>query len=310
VFFQFSLRFPQKRNDGGMTKTVLFLLFTLATTTRAIPVRVLVWDEQNKGQKAYTNFIAPQIASYLKTLPGLSVQSAGLNDTNLGLADEALTNCDVLVWWSHVRNKLVPDEKVKQIVDRVKDGKMSLVILHSGLTSKVFIEAMNERTREDAAKTVPAGIKTEFILPLAYKDPLETDPITPRIEMTNAPDGSKLARVYYPICEITHWRETGEAVTIKTLLTNHPIARDVPLQFEIPHSEVYSEPFHVPKPDAVVFQEESSKGEIFRAGMLWNVGKGKVFYFGPGHETFPIYFQAEPLKIIGNAVKWLGTQTH
>src|SRR5581483_9393579 len=74
-------------------------------------IRVLVWDEQNKGQKAYTNFIAAQIASSLKTVPFMSVRSAGLDDTNLGLSDEALTNTDVLIYWSHVRNKLVPDEK-------------------------------------------------------------------------------------------------------------------------------------------------------------------------------------------------------
>jgi trehalose utilization protein len=272
------------------------------------PTRVLVWDEQNKGQKAYTNFISSRIAAYLKTLPNLSVRSAGLDDTNLGLSDEALTNTDVLVYWSHVRNKLVPDEKAKQIVERVKEGKLAVIFLHSAITSKPFIEMFNERTREDVAKIIPPGTKTEFILPAVYKDPLETDPITPRVEMTNAPDGSTLARVYYPICEITHWRETGESVTIKTVATNSPIANGVPAQFEIPHSEVYSEPFHVPKPDEVIFQEESQKGEIFRAGMLWKIGEGQVFYFSPGHESFPIYFQPEVLKIIGNAVDALGTQ--
>src|SRR6185369_5679653 len=295
-----------------MTKTVFLLVVSLAAACRVAggaalidpmpEARVLVWDEQNKGQKAYTNFIAAQIAGYLKNEkinPLLTVHSAGLNDTNLGLSDDVLTNCNVLIWWSHVRNKLVPDEKIKEIIDRVKEGKMSLIILHSALTSKVFIEAMNERTREDAARTLPAGTKTEFILPLAYKDPLETDPITPRIEMrTNWPDRTPLALVYLPICEITHWRETGESVTIKTLLTNHPIAAGMPASFQIPQSEVYSEPFHVPKPDEIVFQEETSKGEIFRAGMVWNVGKGKVFYFSPGHESYPIYFQQEPLKII------------
>jgi trehalose utilization protein len=97
-------------------------------------------------------------------------------------------------------------------------------------------------------------------------------------------------------------------VTIRTLLPDHPIALGVPPQFEIPHTEVYSEPFHVPRPDEVMFQEESTNHEIFRAGMVWKVGKGTVFYFSPGHETFPIYFQPEPLKIIGNAVEWLGTQ--
>jgi len=293
-----------------MNRFILLAAVFFTTSIQAAPIRVLVWDEQNKGEKAYTNFIAPQIASYLKTLPNLSVQSAGLDDTNLGLSDDAISNCDVLVYWSHTRNKLVPTEKALQIVERVKEGKLAVVFLHSAITSKPFIEMFNERTREDVAKIIPAGMKTEFILPKVYKDPLETDPITPRVEMTNAPDGSKLARVFYPICEITHWRESGEAVTIKTLLTNHPIADGVPAQFEIPHTEVYSTPFHVPKPDEIIFQEVSSKGELFPSGMLWNIGIGKVFYFCPGHETFPIYFQAEPLRIIGNAVEWLGKQTH
>jgi trehalose utilization protein len=282
-------------------KKILFLaaiFFTVALY--AAPIRVLVWDEQNKAQKpTYPNWIAAQIASYLNTLPDVSVTSAGLGDTNFGLGDD-------LVYWSHVRNKLVPTEKAREIVERVKEGKLALIVLHSGLTSKVFIEAMNERTREDVAKTIPDGTKTQFIYPLAYKDPKPTDPITPRIEMTNAPDGSPLALVYYPICEITAWRETGESVTIQTLLPGHPIAQGIPAHFTIPHTEVYSEPFHVPKPDTIIFQEVSTNGQIFRAGMLWKVGKGTVFYFSPGHETFPIYYQPAPLKILGNAVEWLG----
>lgn len=292
-----------------MNQFILLVALCFAMTLNAAPIRVLVWDEQNVAQKTvYTNFIGNQIALYLKTLPGLSVKSASLNDAGQGLSDDLITNCDVLVWWSHVNNRAISIEKGKEIAGRVKDGKLALITLHSALTSQPFIESMNERTREDAAKIIPAGTKTEFILPLAYQDPLKTDPITPRIELTNAPDGSPLARVYYPICEIIHWRESGEAVTIKTLMPDHPIARGVPAQFEIPHTEVYSEPFHVPKPDAVIFQEESSKGELFRSGMLWNVGKGKVFYFCPGHETFPIYLEPEPVKIIGNAVEWMGKQ--
>ena len=292
-----------------MTRLLLLALLGFISASQAAPVRVTIWDEQNSAQKkCYPNYLGNQIATYLRMQPGLTVTSVGLNDPDHGLSDSILTNCDVLIWWSHIRNKSVPAEKARSIVQRVKDGGLSLIILHSALTSKVFIEAMNERTREDAAKTVPAGVKTEFILPLAYKDPKPTDPLTPRIEMTNAPDGSPLARVFYPICEITAWRETGEPVKITTLLPDHPLARGVPAQFDVPHTEVYSEPFHVPKPDATVFEEVSTKGEIFRAGMVWAVGRGKVFYFSPGHETFPIYYQPAPLKIIGNAVQWLGAR--
>jgi trehalose utilization protein len=290
-----------------MIRFVFLAAFCLVTATQAAPIRVVVWDERNPAQqKAYTNFIGNQLALYLQTLPDVSVKSVGLNDPEQGLTDDIITNCDVLVWWSHVKNKSVPEEKAQQIAARIKAGKLGLITLHSALTSRPFIEAMNERTREDVAKTIPAGTQTEFILPKAYKDPLETDPITPRVEMTNAPDGRPLARVFLPICEITHWRETGEAVQLTTLLPAHPIAQDVPPHFDIPHTEVYSEPFHVPAPDAVIFQEETAKGELFRSGMVWKVGQGRVFYFCPGHETFPIYCDPTVQKIIGNAVQWLG----
>ena len=40
-------------------------------------------------------------------------------------------------------------------------------------------------------------------------------------------------------------------------------------------------------------------------GLLWNFGKGKVFYFRPGHETYPIYFQSEVQQILKNAIGFL-----
>ena len=290
-----------------MCKIIFLVVLCFLPMLRAAPVRVVVWDEQNAAQKkVYTNFIGGQISAYLKTLPNLSVKSVGLSDTNEAFSDDILTNCDVLVWWSHVKNKLVPDEFTREIVARIKSGKLSLIVLHSALTSKPFIEAMNERTREDVAKIIPAGTKTEFILPKAYKDPLPTDPITPRLEWTNAPDGSKVALVYLPICEITGWHEVGAPSHVTTMLPDNPIARGVPREFDIAQTEIYVEPFHVPKPDAVIFQEKWDSGEQFRTGMLWSVGKGKVFYFRPEHETFPGYFNPNILKIIGNAVEWFG----
>jgi|SRR5581483_8047667 trehalose utilization protein len=286
------------------------LCFSTAAAVTAGPVRVVVWDERQPAQKQiYTNFLGNQIAEYLRTLPNLSVKSVGLTDPDMGLADETITNCDVLVWWSHVKNKQVPVEKAKQIVERIKEGKLSLVTLHSALTSWPFIEAMNERTREDAARVIPEGTKIEYVLPKAYKDPKPTDPITPRIEMTNAPDGSKLARVFLPICEITEWHEDGLPDHVTTLMPDHPIAEGIPAHFDISQTETYVEPFHVPKPDAVIFEERWDKYSTklpFRGGMVWKVGKGTVFYFRPGHETFPVYLEAMPLKVVGNAVEWLG----
>lgn len=291
-----------------MSKLLLLLTFCFACALRAAPIRVVVWDEQAPAaKKAYTNSIGEHIAEYLRTLPNLSVKSVSLNDPDQGLSPETINNCDVLIWWSHTKNKLVPDAKVKQIVARIKDGSLSLIALHSALTSKVFIESMNERTREDAAKVIPPGTKTEYILPKAYKDPLSTDPITPRIEIvTNWPEHVPLALVYLPICEITGWREGGKPSHVTTLLPEHPIARGVPKEFDVEQTEVYLEPFHVPAPDAIIFHEKYESGEEFRTGMLWSVGKGKVFYFRPEHETFRGYDNPSVLKVIGNAVEWMG----
>jgi trehalose utilization protein len=87
-------------------------------------------------------------------------------------------------------------------------------------------------------------------------------------------------------------------------LPEHPIAKGLPAQWDIPKTEMYDEPFHVPAPDAVVFEERWDKGERFRSGCTWNVGKGRVFYFRPGHETYPIYSQPENLTVIENAARW------
>ena len=127
-----------------MTQFIFLAVLCFATLLQAAPVRVVVWDEQQpSSKKIYTNFLGNQIALYLKTLPDVSVKSVGLNDADQGLADDTLTNCDVLIWWSHVKNKLVPVGKARQIVGRVKEGRLSLIVLHSAITSRPFIEAMN-----------------------------------------------------------------------------------------------------------------------------------------------------------------------
>jgi trehalose utilization protein len=69
---------------------------------------------------------------------------------------------------------------------------------------------------------------------------------------------------------------------------------------------MYGEPFHVPAPDTVIFEERWEAGQWFRCGAVWSLGKGKVFYFRPGHENFTVFQQSEPLKIVANAALWLG----
>jgi trehalose utilization protein len=95
---------------------------------------------------------------------------------------------------------------------------------------------------------------------------------------------------------------------MKTLFPSHPIARDIAKEFTIPQTEMYNEPFHVPAPDAVIFEETWQAGYRFRSGALWSLGRGKVFYFRPGHENFSVFHQPQPLKIVANAAEWLGTE--
>lgn len=97
--------------------------------------------------------------------------------------------------------------------------------------------------------------------------------------------------------------DAPEVITVKA--PDHPIARGI-RNFEIPREEFYDEPFDIPTPDVVVFESTWKTGQRFRSGCLWKRGKGQLFYFRPGHETFPVYFQPEVKAILVNAARWLG----
>lgn len=104
-------------------------------------------------------------------------------------------------------------------------------------------------------------------------------------------------------CDLT-WREAGETERIWVVDPSHPIAAGLPPYFEIPQTEMYGEFFDIPAPDRLVFVSWFAGGEVFRSGCCYHRGRGKIFYFRPGHETYPIYHQAEVLRVIGNAVRW------
>ena len=88
------------------------------------------------------------------------------------------------------------------------------------------------------------------------------------------------------------------------LLPSHPIAAGIPDHFTLTTEELYCEPFYVPQPDALVFGSWFEDGFIFRSGLCYLRGAGKVFYFQPGHESCPSYHNIYVQKIITNAVRW------
>ena len=100
------------------------------------------------------------------------------------------------------------------------------------------------------------------------------------------------------------WREIGEKERIWVVEPGHPIAAGLGEYFEVPQAEMYGEHFDIPAPDTLVLISWFQGGELFRSGCCYHRGRGKVFYFRPGHETYPIYHQPEVLRVIGNAVRW------
>jgi trehalose utilization protein len=100
------------------------------------------------------------------------------------------------------------------------------------------------------------------------------------------------------------WREAGERERLWTVNRNHPIAAGLPEHFELDMEEMYGEPFSVPEPDETVFISWFQGGEVFRSGLCYRRGGGRVFYFRPGHETYPTYHDANVRQVLRNAVKW------
>ncbi len=293
----------------------ILLTLSLASFGHAAdaPIRVVVWDEQQPSQKqVYENFLGNAIADYLNSRPGFVVTSVGQNDPEQGLSNQTLDQCDVLIWWGHVRQRDIKWETGQKLVERIKQGKLSLIALHSAHWSTPFIEAMNERSITDAlAKLTPAQrktVKVEAIRPERYSVPKRDDPVTPSVEQIEQADGSILLKVKLPSCVFPAYRGDGKPSHVRTLLPNHPIAKGLPAAFDIPHTEMYDEHFHVPAPDEVIFEERWDAGEHFRSGAVWKIGLGRVFYFRPGHETFDVFKQPEPLAIVENATRWLAEQ--
>jgi len=100
------------------------------------------------------------------------------------------------------------------------------------------------------------------------------------------------------------WREADENMRLWTIEPSHPIAQGIPDNIEIEAEEMYGERFDIPVPDALVFAGWFKGGEVFRSGCCFTRGAGKIFYFQPGHETYPIYKNEYIQKIIVNAARW------
>ena len=273
------------------------------------PIRVVVWDEQQPSQKeAYDNFLGNCIADHLRTKPEFEVRSLSIKDAQQGLSPEILDFAEVLFWWGHVRQADVKPEVGRAIVERVKAGRLTLVALHSAHWSTPFVEAMNERARLDLKRQcadLPADkLSIEEVPAQLYKAPTRDTRLTPATDVQKFPDGRVAVRLHLPNCCFPGYRTDGKPSYLRVLDASHPLASGLAASFSLPQTEMYDEPFHVPAPDQVVVEECWEAGEWFRSVMVWELGRGRVVYIRPGHETFPIFKDQQMLRLIENAARF------
>ncbi|REK74610.1 ThuA domain-containing protein [Paenibacillus paeoniae] len=100
------------------------------------------------------------------------------------------------------------------------------------------------------------------------------------------------------------WREAGERERLWVVNPAHPIASGLPEYITLENEEMYGEHFDIPAPDELIFVSWFEGGEVFRSGCTFSRGQGKIFYFRPGHETYPTYYNPQILQVIQNGIRW------
>jgi trehalose utilization protein len=116
---------------------------------------------------------------------------------------------------------------------------------------------------------------------------------------------SKIFRLLMGTTCMLRWREAGERERLWIVSPGHPLVEGIDEEyFELPATEMYGEYFDIPQPDELIMISWFQGGEVFRSGCTFKRGKGKIFYFRPGHETFPIYHDRHVQRILANGVQW------
>lgn len=105
------------------------------------------------------------------------------------------------------------------------------------------------------------------------------------------------------------WREADEKERIWVVSPGHPIVEGIGEYIDFEAEEMYGEHFDIPQPDELIMVSWFEGGEVFRSGCTFHRGQGKIFYFRPGHETYPTYYNEKVRRVIRNAVYWAAPST-
>lgn len=101
------------------------------------------------------------------------------------------------------------------------------------------------------------------------------------------------------------WRNEGERELVWTVKPSHPIAAGIESPLIIPEQEMYGELFDIPEPDDLIFISSFTGGEVFRSGVTFSRGKGRIFYFSPGDQEYPVYHLEQVHRVLANGVGWV-----
>ncbi|WP_226042600.1 ThuA domain-containing protein [Natrinema sp. DC36] len=123
------------------------------------------------------------------------------------------------------------------------------------------------------------------------------------VPLHSGKNSKPFTRLMGTTCNIKY-RHGGETERVWAADPGHPIADGLEESFEIPATEMYGEPYDVPEPDRTVFISWFEGGEVFRSGVCYRRGRGRIFAFRPGHEEYPIFYQDEVRTVVRNAVEW------
>ncbi len=279
----------------------------ILTAAPSKKIRVLVWDErQPEALKAYGDYLGNVLADELRKNTRLEVRSVALDDAEQGIDSHTLRHTDVLIWWGHVRHGEVSEEKSKEIAALVSAGKMAYIGLHSAHWSNPFVELMGDVTRQRIRRDTGISEKEMvFQRPELLKAlPPASERPGPYVEWQKYPNGDRRLKVYLPNCVFPYVANDGKPSTLKAM-KEHPVLKGLPTTLVLPQTEMYGEPFHVPEPDELLLEEYWENGHWFRSGMVWNLGSGKVLYFRPGHETYPVFKEQWVIRLLQNAIAWM-----
>jgi len=100
------------------------------------------------------------------------------------------------------------------------------------------------------------------------------------------------------------WRSEQDRELVWTVNPTHPITQGVPNPIIIDAQEMYGEYFDIPDPDELIFISSFTGGEVFRSGCTFRRGHGKIFFFSPGDQDYPVYHHPHVRRVIANGVAW------